>query len=114
VLAYVLAAKRVTRDMIFGAISAYLLIGIAWTSAYALLEALQPGSFSIDEAQTPDFYYYSFTTLTTLGYGDITPVTSRAKSMAVLEAVNGVLYIAVLIARLVGTQIAHSLESSDR
>jgi hypothetical protein len=54
-------------------------------------------------------FYYSFTTLTTLGYGDVTPLTPPAKSLAVVEAVIGQMYIAVLIARLVGTHISQSI-----
>ena len=74
-----------------------------------LVETIQPGSFFIRPEQNldgilsqADFIYYSFATLTTLGYGDITPATSHVRSLAILEAVTGTLYIAVLIARLVG------------
>ena len=102
VLSYVLRTGDVTRDRLYGAVSVYLLLGVAWASVYAFVEALQPGSFAAANP-TPriDFIYFSFVTLTTLGYGDITPVTDRAHSLALLEAVTGVLYIAVLIARLV-------------
>jgi hypothetical protein len=74
-----------------------------------LVETAQPGSFYVSSAQNldhminwSDLMFFSFVTLTTLGYGDITPVTSAARSLAVIEAVFGVLYNAILIARLVG------------
>ena len=121
ILPYVLRADKVTREIIFGAISVYLLLGVAWGGVYSLLEVARPGSFIVAAENNPDnvlnmsdFNYYSFTTLTTLGYGDITPVTSRARSLAILEAITGVLYMAVLIATLVGTHVAHSIGSSDR
>ena len=109
VLAYVLLPSPVTRDKIHGAISVYLLMGLTWASCYSLIHVLQPGAFLVDEAHNPDgafqfadFVYFSFVTLTTLGYGEITPVSAQARSLAMMEAVSGVLYIAVLVARLVG------------
>ena len=110
VLAYVLRGVVITKDKIYGALDVYLLIGLAWASAYALLETFEPGSFSNNVAspsggspQPPDLIYFSFVTLTTLGYGDITPVTAQARSLTLLESVTGVLYLAVLVARLVGS-----------
>ena len=109
VLAYVLRASPVTRDKIHGAISVYLLMGVSWASCYSLIHVLQPGAFLVDQAHNPDgvfqfadFVYFSFVTLTTLGYGEITPVSAQARSLAMMEAVSGVLYIAILVARLVG------------
>ena len=109
VLAYVLRASPVTRDKIHGAISAYLLMGVTWASCYSLIHTLQPQAFFVDAVHSPagglqfaDFVYFSFVTLTTLGYGEITPISAQARSVAMMEAVSGVLYIAVLIARLVG------------
>ena len=108
VLAYVLQVSPVTKDKIYGAISVYLLMGVAWASCYSLIHVVQPEAFFADQAHNPegamrfaDFLYFSFVTLTTLGYGDITPVSSQARSLAMMEAVCGVLYIAVLVARLV-------------
>lgn len=100
VLAYVLRGVEITRDKLYGAISVYLLVGLAWAAAYALLQAVAPGSFT-SASDKPDLIFFSFVTLTTLGYGDITPVTGPARSLALLEAVTGVLYLAVLVARLV-------------
>jgi uncharacterized membrane protein YhaH (DUF805 family) len=101
--------ERVTHDTIYGALSVYLLMAIAWGSAYLLLATLQPGSFSVDPARHAnptvnwsDCMFYSFVTLTTTGYGDIVPMTAQARSLSILEAVSGTLYVAVLVARLVG------------
>lgn len=103
VVAHVLSRETISGDTLFGAAAVYLLLGLTWMLACMLLEAVQPGSFNIP-TQNPnfaDFLYYSFVTLTTLGYGDITPATARARSLALMEAVTGVLYIAFLVARLV-------------
>jgi hypothetical protein len=121
ILTAVLQARRVTVETVAGGICVYLLIGILWALVFTLLLIASPGSFaggglSIQEgapifshrAQLQSLLYYSFVTLTTLGYGDITPMTPPARSLAALEAVIGQLYIAVLIARLVGLSIAHS------
>jgi len=101
----VLGERQITTDTIYGAVSVYLLMGLTWATAYSLVESVSPGSFSSSHPGTaftfPTFIYYSFVTLATLGYGDITPVTDQARSLAVLETVSGTLYIAVLIARLV-------------
>ncbi len=120
ILAYVLRGGRVTVDRIFAAVCVYLLIGYAWTFAYALIEALQPGSFAGADgnsaAVTPGNYvdqvlelrYFSFMTLTTVGYGDIVPRTSIARTLAALEGITGQVYLMVLVARLVGLHIVHS------
>ena len=99
----------ITLDTLYGAVCVYLLSGLTWAALYTLIEEVQPGSFYISTAQNPDqvvnwsdLLYFSFATLTTLGYGDITPITSVARSPALLEAVFGVLYSAILIARFVG------------
>ena len=88
-----------------------------WAYVYAILEIVQHGTFhglqggSFD---TQSFIYFSFVTLTTLGYGDITPLTSQARSLSLLEAVFGQIYLAVVIARLVGIQITQSMENNGR
>ena len=109
ILAHVLKAKDINLDIIVGAICVYFLIGFVWAFAYAILENFQPASFQISENLVPgisSFSYYSFVTLTTLGYGDITPLSSPARSLSLLEAITGQLYLAVLVARLVGLHIA--------
>lgn len=112
ILIHVLKSRRVTTDTLFGAICVYLLIGIGWGLLYVALEMLQPGSFSADPAieqadasKVSYFTYYSFVTLTTLGFGDITPLSHIARTTTYLEAIIGQLYIAVLIARLVGVHL---------
>ncbi|TDJ68694.1 MAG: two pore domain potassium channel family protein [Proteobacteria bacterium] len=115
IISYVLQQKNVTHDMIFGAICGYLLIGLSWAFTYSFVALLEPGSFAMaasgqaSQADVlPDFFYYSFVTLTTLGYGDITPVGPFARSLTTLEAVIGQIYLTVLIARLVGVHISQS------
>jgi hypothetical protein len=114
--------KSVTFDTISAAICAYLLIGVAWAYAFAIVELRHPGSFSASLFQRPTgsmapllaslhtFVYYSFVCLTTTGFGDILPVSEGARSLSVMEAVFGQLYMAILIARLVGLEIAQSMK----
>ena len=94
-------------NRIVGAICVYLLIGVIWSIAYALLDLAAPGSFEgiaseISSAWEPDWIYYSFVTLTTLGYGDMSPVTPIAKVLVILEAVTGMFYFAIVVASLIG------------
>ena len=103
---------RITRietsdiDTICGGIACYLLIGTAWALTYRVIEFVAPGSFSIGaeggQALWSDYLYFSLTTMTTLGYGDIAPLKPFAQIWSTLEAVTGTLFIALLIARLVG------------
>jgi hypothetical protein len=109
VLRYILARGEVTADKIHGAIAAYILTGLLWAFVYVFIDHLYPGSFaynspsgSINLLRPEDFVYFSFATLTTTGYGDIAPVTTHARSLAILEQLAGTFYIAILIARLTG------------
>jgi hypothetical protein len=105
-----LRSSDVTIDTIAGAACAYTLLAMVWGGLYLLLEFLRPGSFNIAAVwrmgPTGDpsaaLVYFSFVTLTTVGYGDITPVWPGAGGLAVAEAVVGQLYLAITIARLVG------------
>ena len=116
ILTYVLGGARITLDKIFAAVCVYLLLGYAWTFAYALVEDLQPGSFVAASPLNPNEYvahvlalrYFSFMTLTTVGYGDIIPRGATARTLASLEAVTGQIYLMVLVARLVGLHIVHA------
>lgn len=121
ILGYVLEFKKVTADKIYGAICVYLLIGIIWALFYTALEISTPGAFQVihgmpvtynDELAYRyyfvNFIYYSFVTLSTLGFGDITPLNSISRVFSSMEAVIGQLYTAVLIARLVGLHISHT------
>ncbi len=112
---FVLSSESVGQNALFGAVSVYLLVGGAFSMVYTVLEVLSPGSFYVDSAHNLDrvlnefdFLYLSYTTLTTLGYGDITPVTSSARMLTVFEAIVGVLYLAVIVGRLVGIYISQS------
>jgi hypothetical protein len=98
-------------DRVFGAIVLYLLLGVIWAIAYALVFRLVPHAFAgqLDHPETfGDWAYFSLVTLTTLGYGDITPVARAARALATFEGLIGQLYPAIIIARLV------SLTVSDR
>jgi hypothetical protein len=123
ILSTFLKTKKVTIETIYASICVYLLLGIIWTMMFSAIEIIEPGSFLSGGAPVVDFsgdpvkrnifanfIYYSFVTLTTLGYGDIIPVSPQARALSSLEAVIGQLYIAVLIAGLVGMHIGQSGE----
>ena len=100
---------RVTMSLIHGAIAVYLLIGVCFSFVFSTIYGFDPASFKglSDSAVGHDqFSYFSFVTLTTLGYGDITPVSRIGETVATMEAVIGQLYLTVLVARLVGMQIS--------
>jgi len=105
VLGHVLNEKEVSFDILCGAVAIYLLLGVSWAIAFGVLESLAPGTIfhtnTNAELTSTDLLYFSFTTLTTLGYGDVTPISPVARIWANLEAITGTLYIAVLVARLV-------------
>ncbi len=117
---YVLTARRVTSRLISAALCLYLLTGTFWGIIYDMLETLMPGSYKgellINSASIPEqfqhFQYFSFVTLTTLGYGDILPQTEGAAVLCQTEAIIGQFFMAVLVARLVGIQV--SQQFSDR
>lgn len=119
-LRFVVIAKRVSGDLIFASLCVYLLIGVIWAYIYMMMELVTPEAFSIDidiqygySALMRELLYYSYVTLTTLGYGDITPGTSIARSWAAMEAIVGQLYLAVIVARLMGLYIAAELLGTD-
>jgi hypothetical protein len=113
ILRHIFKQEEIALETIYGAIVVYILLGIMWVFLYNVTEFLHPDSFVFSQALAGNprkaLYYYSFVTLTTLGYGDITPISGPAKSLAMLEAIVGQMYIAVLIARLVGTHISQNL-----
>jgi voltage-gated potassium channel len=117
-LIFIYSHKEVTRDLIIGAAVVYLLMAIMWTFIFIVVETLHPGSFNLpdikDIADTGHFLYFSFVTLTTLGYGDITPVTKLARSLSTLEAVIGQLYLVVQVAWLVGVHVSQSMLKKSR
>ena len=99
----VLARPTVTIQSIYGALSAYLITGLMFASVYAALNQLGTADFfaSNQPANTQTFQYFSFTTLTTLGYGDFTAAENGGRSIAVMEALTGQIFLATLVARLV-------------
>jgi voltage-gated potassium channel Kch len=113
VLFHVVSQKTVTRDTVMGAICSYLLIGVAFGLCFAMIEFEHPGSI-VDrghavaaigpelEHRMGRMFYLSFITLTTVGYGDVSPIGPAARMLAVFEALLGQLFLAVFIARLVG------------
>lgn len=109
--------EEVTADLLLGAASIYLLLGLAWSRVYMFMDVLWPGSFQFSErlaaqvvdsplAETSALVYFSFVTLTTTGYGDVTPVSEAARRVAMAEAIVGQLFIAITVARLVGAYAA--------
>jgi hypothetical protein len=108
-LQYVMLDEVATTDELFAAASIYVLLAMAFACVFSVLEHLAPGSFFINPTNNADgvvnwwdLVYFSFTTLTSVGFGEITPVTSHARSLVMVEQVVGVLFVALLIARLTG------------
>jgi hypothetical protein len=107
-LRFVLRSPSVNVEVLCASIAAYLMLGLMWAMAYWLVDRMTPGgAFSFNTNAGPQSmkgftgFYFSFITLTTVGYGDIIPVSKAARWLAAMEAMTGSLYIAVLIARLV-------------
>ncbi len=119
IMGYVISPSPVTGNKIAGAVSAYVIMGMIWATIYALFYHFSPESIALPSAQDTDPahqelwpIYFSFTTLTTLGYGDILPCSVAARSYAVMEAACGQIFLAVLIARLVALQVVN-IEEDD-
>jgi voltage-gated potassium channel Kch len=103
--------ERAPGHRIAGAVTIYLLLGLIWTRLYLLLESVSPGSFRFpagEDLNAAALTYFSFVTLATLGYGDITPIGLVARELAILEAVTGQLYLVILISWLVSHGVAKS------
>jgi voltage-gated potassium channel len=105
-LRFVLRAPKVTSEVLCAAISAYLLMGIAWAFVYCVVAQLSPEAFFFSvgtgrKMAGPEAIYFSFVTLSTIGYGDIIPMSPMSRMLAVIEATTGMFYMAVLISRLV-------------
>lgn len=108
ILRFILRAGRVDTEVVCAGITIYLLIGLMWSQAYRLVGMISPEAFLF--TSSPDAtlhmnnfnsFYFSFSTLSSVGYGDIAPVSKVARTLAVMESVTGILYVAVLISRLV-------------
>ena len=116
ILTHVFKKGPITFHRIQGAVAAYLLLGLAWAYAYQLIAYADPGAFSGAVTASIGFSswtYFSFVTLATLGYGDISPVHPVARSLATSEAITGQLYLAILIARLVSQELFRRQRQSD-
>jgi hypothetical protein len=106
-LRYVMRRDVLTLDKLYGGAAIYLLLGVIWAYFYAILQHVEPGSFALGgaaaEPNLRDLVYFSFTVLTTAGFGDYTPVHPTGRILVVFEQLSGVLYVAILIARLAGS-----------
>ena len=111
----------VSADSINGAFSGYLLLGLLFGHVYCLVEAFQPGSFTLqpnlepltahEDRRHPLLSYFSLVTLTTVGYGDITPRSPWARSLACIEAIIGQFYVAVIVAELIALKVSEALRN---
>lgn len=123
IVASLFRRQALSLDSVFGAICGYLLLGMAWGVLYSMLDTVWPGSFEIgsrlaeqvqaDHSRIHLFTYYSFITLTTVGYGDVTPLSTPARTCAWLEALTGQFYLAVLVAGLVGALLSKKSEATE-
>jgi hypothetical protein len=111
-----LVRGRDPAQRIAGAVSIYLLLGLLWTRLYQLVELASPGAFRFpagESANSTTLAYFSFVTLATLGYGDISPVNTFARDLAVLEAITGQLYLVILISRLAAEGMEKKKEKGE-
>ena len=123
---HTMSQREVSRDLIRAGIAVYLLVGLLFADVYALFELLRPGSFDMGEVimatDSPHryarvyatrFIYYSLVTLTTLGFGDIIPVSTLARSFSAVEAVIGPVFLAVFIGQLIGVRVTQASGRAD-
>ncbi len=116
-----LTTKRVSGDTLAASISAYLLLGMIWALAFSLAEYVQPGSFRMPAGERMVFgdensinvLYFSYVTLTTLGYGDVTLASEAVRLLAIGEAMIGQIFLVVLVARLVGLNVGRAMGGSQ-
>jgi voltage-gated potassium channel len=112
--------KEVSGDAIFGTVCGYLLLGIIWSLMYSAVETASPGSFAMPSSGDADtvpvrvdrgaLSYYSFITLATVGYGDVTPLTPLARTLAWIEAIAGQFDLAILVAGFVGFKVTQAMK----
>jgi hypothetical protein len=127
ILVNVWRQQSVETDTIIGGVVVYLMLGVAFAGLYQLVEFVAPGSFTVSNAEVgrwgpwepeagvyPRLFFFSFVTLTTLGYGDIVPASEATGALTSLEAATGSLYLTILISRLVGLHIAGSRERANQ
>jgi len=114
----ILFSGRISANKLVGSVCIYLLIGVIWALLYILVDMLTVGAFrglsiQTENQQSWDYIYFSFVTLTTLGYGDISPLNEVARSMVYMEAICGQFYIAILVASLVGALMSDRLHNKN-
>jgi len=107
---HIINSREVTTEILFASISVYMLIGLSWATIYIMINSYHPGSF-VDRDGTfihtgADFLFFSYITLTTVGYGNIEAISEQARSFASIEALCGQLYLTIMVARLVGLHIS--------
>jgi hypothetical protein len=119
-LRYMLRDEIMTRDELFAAAGLYVLMAFVFAYLYALVEHWQPGAFVINAANNPrgltrwwDLLYFSFTCLTSVGFGEITPANDHARSLVMIQQMIGVLYFALVISRLVTLQSRRAARERD-
>ena len=123
ILTYLIRARKIESNVIYAALCLYLMLGLIWTFAYLLIETNSPGAIALKNefdllTDNPreliaEIMYFSFVTITTLGYGDITPISPLAQSLVIIQAFVGQIFVAIVIARLVGLQIAAQLHDNQ-
>ena len=115
-------SSQASGGTLLGAVCGYLLLGIIWGLMYSAVEEASPGSFAFPaDARAPQtrmdsgvLNYFSFITLSTVGYGDVTPTWPLARTLAWLEAITGQFYLAVLVAGLVGAKVTQGMQNASR
>lgn len=117
-LRYIFTAKVVTRDVLYAAVTTYILLGAIFVPLYNMLEIVAPNSFAGNGLRIGEitywqnFVYYSYVTLTTVGYGDILPITLWAKSLTGIEVVLGTMFLTIIMARLVTLYVSDKAHTS--
>ena len=116
-LHYVLRRDTMTADKLYGAVAAYIMLGLIWGLVFGVLQFFYNGAYAYHGTpktlDLPELIFFSFTVLTTAGFGDITPALIQSRFFTILEALSGVMYIAILIARLTGVYPAIPRPTSD-
>jgi voltage-gated potassium channel len=109
-MAGVVRSRRVTGDVLAGALAAYIMAGLAFGVAFGVIEVRLPGAFQVAggaQASFPDLVYFSFVTLLTIGFGDITPVAPLARAVVLFEGIFGVVFTTIVMASLVAGYLRH-------
>lgn len=112
-LSNLIGERQIHKDTLIGGVCVYFLIGHVWSLLYIMIHALDPQAFvshHTNPLKFADFQYYSFTVLSTLGYGDIVPINPLARSLGSLEVITGQLFLAIFIARLMGLYLSQERE----